>query len=167
MHRFLLVATLVSAAACTTETDTGQLVRLHDQVFANCEDGPGSTCNLFVDFSEGQFTASGLYKDGTTQGPTAVGTLTEGARAHLADLIAQIPLESDETVHAEGCGGPPERATGADISFDHDGLRHFNIESAYSGPWFDVDSYLNQLVLGVRTCNSTELTFDNCDPNVF
>ncbi|HUS30771.1 MAG TPA: hypothetical protein VMZ53_19810 [Kofleriaceae bacterium] len=168
MHRLALLATL-AAAACTSEpsTDTGQLVRVHDQVFAECQDTADATCSVEVTFTNGQLSALGVYEDGAVTGPVAIATLSESARARLADLIAQIPLESPDTVHDVGCGLAPLRTTNADIAFDHDGMRNFVIEYAAQGPMADFSRYVTDLVTGIRTCNSSDLAFESCQPNVF
>jgi hypothetical protein len=168
MRRLLLLSTVLAASACTTEpqTDTGKLVRIHEQILSECEDGSGFTCGLQVSFADGRFTARGVTNDGAAIGPEAVGVLTEGARFRLDVLIAQIPLESPDTIHDVGCGLAPTQSTSADVAFDHDGMRHFAIEFASSGPMVDFSSYLNDLITGVRTCNSTELELESCTKNV-
>ena len=169
MHRLLLVAAVVSAAACTTEspTDTGRVVRIKDQVF-ECQETAGGqfTCSLEVAIVDGQLTALGRYEDGSV-GPSATATINDQARLRISDLVAHIPLDSSDTVHDVGCGGQPFRATNADLVFDHDGERSFNIEYAVEGPMADFSRYLQDLVTGIRTCNSTELTFESCEPNLF
>jgi hypothetical protein len=166
MRRLLLLSTVLAASACTTEpqTDTGKLVRIQEQVFAECEDGAGFTCGLQVTFAEGRFHARGVTNDGAAIGPEAVGVLSEGARFRLDVLIAQIPVEGPS--NEVGCGVAPTRSTDADVAFDHDGMRHFAIEFASSGPMVDFSSYLNDLITGVRTCNSTELELESCTKNV-
>lgn len=168
MHRLLFVVAVVSAA-CTTEspTDTGQLVGIKDQVF-ECQETAGGafTCSLEVAIADGQLTALGRYEDGAT-GPVATATINDAARGRISDLVAHLPLDSSDTVHDVGCGAAPFRATNADLVFDHDGARSFNIEYAVEGPMADFSRYLQDLVTGIRTCSSTELTFDSCTPNLF
>jgi hypothetical protein len=170
MRRLLLLSTVLAAAsACTTEpeTDTGRLVRIHEQIFAECEDGSGFTCGLEVSFADGRFSARGISIDGVPIGPEATGVMTEAARLRLDSLIAQIPLESPDTIHDVGCGVAPMRTTNADIAFDHDGMRHFDIEFVAAGPMVDFSSHLNDLITGVRTCSSTDLVFETCAKNTF
>jgi hypothetical protein len=169
MHRLLLVATVVSAAACTTEspTDTGTLVGMKDQVF-ECQETAGGafTCSLEVAIADGQLTALGRYEDGST-GPTATATINDAARLRISDLVAHIPLDSSDTVHDVGCGVAPSRVTNANLVFDHDGERTFNIEYVSQGPMADFSVYLHDLATGIRNCSSSELTFDSCQPNLF
>src|ERR1041385_2574906 len=115
MHRLLLLAIAVSAAACTSEpsTDPGQIVRIQDRWFDACHEGNSATCSIEVTFADGQFTALGRYLDGSA-GPTASGTVTDAGSGRLAELISHVPLESPDTIHDPGCGGPPPRVTNAD-----------------------------------------------------
>ena len=171
MHRLaLLVAVTAAVPACTTDdgpaTDTGQLVRVKDQLFADCKEGAGTTCTIDVTFAEGVVTAQGRFENGEL-GPTATATLTDSARAHITSLVAQLPLTSPDTVHDQGCGGAPLRTTDADLVFDHDGARSFTIEYAVQGPMADFSHYVQDIVTSIRTCTAGELTFSSCDPNVF
>ena len=60
MHRLVLLASLISVVpACTSSadepsTDTGQLVRVNDQMFAGCQEGDGTTCTIDVTFVDGE-----------------------------------------------------------------------------------------------------------------
>ena len=169
MRRLLLLSTVLAASACTTSepsTDTGQLTKIRDQVFVDCVSTADSTCTVEVIVSDGRLEAFGVTDEGATAGPHATADLTAQARATLADLVASIPTEAS-VVHDVGCGGAPLRTTSADVAFDHDGMRHFEIEYAAEGPMADFSRYLQDLVSGIRTCNSSELTFDSCTPNVF
>jgi hypothetical protein len=170
MHRFLLVAAIVAASACTSEptTDTGQLVRIHDEILTGCHDDPttGTTCSLQVTFTDGRFDARGLFDDGSEAKPVT-GTVSEQAQLRLASLVSNIPLESPDTVHDVGCGGPPDQTRSADVNFVHDGLRQFTIEYASGGPMADFNRYLSDLVTGIRTCTSSDLAFDSCEPNIY
>ena len=171
MHRFLLLATAtVAASACTTSepsTDTGRLIGLDDQVF-ECQEAAGGTftCMIDVSVTDAQLTAIGRFENGST-GPMATATINESARLRIAEMIGHLPLESPDVVHDVGCGGAPLRSTNAHLLFDHDGERNFQFEYAAEGPMADFSRYLQDLVTGIRTCNSPDLAFDSCTPNVF
>jgi len=167
--RFLPLLALLVAAACTTETttDTGQLTGFEDRMFAECQDAGGTySCGLRVSVTGGQIQALGLFNDGATGGPSATGTLTESAQAELADVIAQIPMETPGTVHDVGCGGAPLRSTSLDVLFDHNGTRHFDIEYASDGPMAELNTYVTDLVTEIRTCSGSRVTFDGCTVNM-
>jgi hypothetical protein len=170
MCRLLMLTTILAATACTTETepqtDTGQLVRLNDTLFGDCQDNPDTafTCGVLVTFgAEGRIDAVGTST--YDKGPAATGTLNEATRAEIAELISQIPVDA-ATVHDPGCGLAPLRTTNVDIQFDHDGAHHFDIEYAAQGPMADFTRRLEDLVTAIRTCSSNDVSFDSCQPNV-
>ena len=158
---------LAFAAACTTTeaTDTGQLVGIEDRMFAECQDGTSFSCGVRVTVTDGQVVATGVFEDGRTGGPSATGALTEAAQLELSGMIGQIPLSTPSTIHEAGCGGAPLRATGLDVMFDHDGLRHFDVQYAGEGPMQDLNDYVMDLVTEIRLCSSSRMTFDACQAN--
>ena len=164
MHRYLALAFLAACTA-TPETDTGQLTRFEDRMFAECQDGSGFTCGVQVTVTDGQISAVGVRNDGETNGATTTGLLTADAQLALDDMIARIPMSTPSTVHDQGCGLAPIRATNLDVMFDVNGLRHFDIEFASEGAMAELHTLVLDLVTEIRLCNGSHLTFDACQPN--
>lgn len=161
------LAIFLFAAACTTDTDTGQLTGFQDVFLAECQDAASSpefSCGVRVAVNDGQVTALRVFNDGTLGAPSAVATLSENSQLEIADLIAQIPTSTQAVVTEAGCGGAPMRATDVDVAFDHDGPRHFQIHVS-DGPIGELKGYVIALVKEIRTCSGAHLAFEQCAVN--
>lgn len=165
--RLALSSLLLAACTSAPDTSTGSLTRASDLQF-ECDDSAHSAsfaCGQSITFAGDQLTATGLYRDQTTGGPGATGTLTADASTELASLIAALPLSTPEMIHDEGCGGAPLRSTQFSIQFDNGQARSYTFEYG-SGPAQDLNDFVINLRGQIDACSGSSITFASCSPNV-
>ena len=161
---FALLA--LGACASSPDTSTGTLTRASDLQY-QCDDSAHDAsfaCGVSISLANGQLTATGLYKDGTSGGPGATGTLTPAAQADLDNLIASLPLSTPAMIHDSGCGGAPLRETTFAIQFDDGQARDYTFEYG-SGPAAELDSFVIKLVGQIDACGGDSVTLAQCSPN--
>ena len=160
---------LVFASACTTTpTSTGQLRTVVD-VPTGCDDSadnPSWACTVQIAITNNHLSAVGVFNDGIAGGPTAEATLTGPAVDQLATLISGFPLDTPDTIHSDGCGGPPARSTHFAIDFDNGDSREFSFEYSTDPDVRDLDNYILGLVTEVSTCRGDRLSIASCVPYV-
>jgi hypothetical protein len=163
---FAFLAVPLVACASSPDTSSGQLSRASDLNY-QCDDSAHDAafaCGVKLAFDGDQLTATGLYRDGSTGGPGAVGVLGAQAQIDLDDLIAKLPLSTPAMIHDAGCGGAPLRETTFAIQFDDGQLRDYTFEYG-SGPAQNLDSYVLSLVRDVQGCSGDRVAFTSCTPN--
>ncbi len=156
---------LLALGACAgTDTSPGTLTKASDLNF-QCSDANASySCGLSIAFTGGQLTATALHRDNTTGGTIATGALTAAAQDQIDGLIAKLPLDTPDTIHDVGCGGPPLRSTTFSIQFADGKARDYSFEYG-SGVASDIDNFVLQLVRDIDACSGTSVTLDQCTPN--
>lgn len=167
--RLALLASPLLLVACASDPDTstGTLTSASDLVF-QCDDAahdPTFSCGVAVTFAGDQLTATGLYRDQTTGGPGATGTLTAAAADQLQTLIASLPLTTPEMIHSADCGGAPLRQTTFAIQFDNGDAHTYTFEYG-SGPAQDLNDFVIDLRGQIDACSGTSVTFTSCTPNL-
>jgi hypothetical protein len=157
---------LLAVGACATDpgTSPGTLTKASDLDY-QCDDSSASySCGTSISLTNGQLTAIALHRDGTTGATIATGALTASAQDQIDSLIAKLPLDTPDTVHDVGCGGPPLRQTTFSIDFTNGTSRDYTFEYG-SGVASQIDDFVLQLVRQVNACSGDSVTLDACTPN--
>jgi len=164
MRNFLFLSLALAACTTTTPTSSGQLVTADDRINACDDDSHASACGTHLAFDRDRVTSNGVFKDGGQAPSGALAALTPDASAELGALVAQLPLDTPDTIAEEGCGGPAVRSTSFTIAFDDGEVRQFDYQYG-SGVAQQLDSYITMLVGELAACSGSHVTFEHCVPN--
>lgn len=169
MLRFAALLALFTTA-CTTEPETspGVLTRVRDQAFI-CEDTVNDAswaCTIELSLVGTELTSMGVHNDGSSTGPSSVGTLSETAIADLDALIATVPMSIDG-VDGVGCGLGPVATRAYTIDFETVGVRDLTYHSAETGPLLDLKNRVTSIITAIDTCTGNgDISFASCSPRI-
>jgi hypothetical protein len=173
MLRLSALSLAILASACAIddgpETSPGELTRVRDQAFA-CDDAansPSWACSVDLAIEGNTVTTVGIHNDGSTNGPSAVGTLSETAVAELNALIATIPMSVEDGTGGIGCGAAPIASRTYSIDFETSGPKDLTFHSAEYGPLRELKNKVTDLITAIDTCQgNASISLSSCTPRV-